>query len=127
MRWVLTGDMATIDADGTINLLGRGSVCINTGGEKVYPEEVEGVIKAHPNVYDVLVIGVDDERWGQRVAAVVQTVEGESLTLDELIAFCRDQLAGYKVPRTMVLVDQVERSPAGKADYRWAKRIADSV
>jgi acyl-CoA synthetase (AMP-forming)/AMP-acid ligase II len=127
VRWVVTGDMATIDADGTINLLGRGSVSINTGGEKVYPEEVEAVIKAHPKVYDVLVIGVDDERWGQRVAAVVQPVEGERITLDELTSLCRESLAGYKVPRTLVLVDQIERSPAGKADYRWAKRMADAV
>ena len=127
VRWVVTGDMATMAADGTINLLGRGSVSINTGGEKVYPDEVEAVIKAHPKVYDVLVIGVDDERWGQRVAAVVQTVPGESVSLDELIPFCREDLAGYKVPRTLVLVDQIERSPAGKADYRWAKRMADSV
>ena len=127
VRWVVTGDMATIDVDGTINLLGRGSVSINTGGEKVYPEEVEAVIKAHPKVYDVLVIGVDDERWGQRVAAIVQTVEGDRINLDELIPFCRESLAGYKVPRTLVLVDQIERSPAGKADYRWAKRMADAV
>ena len=75
----------------------------------------------------MLVIGVDDERWGQRVAAVVQTVPGERVSLDELIPFCREDLAGYKVPRTLVLVDQIERSPAGKADYRWAKRMADSV
>ena len=127
VRWVVTGDMATIDVDGTINLLGRGSVSINTGGEKVYPEEVEAVIKAHPKVYDVLVIGVDDERWGQRVAAIVQTVAGDRISLDELIPFCRESLAGYKVPRTLVLVDQIERSPAGKADYRWAKRMADAV
>jgi acyl-CoA synthetase (AMP-forming)/AMP-acid ligase II len=126
-RWVLTGDMATIDEDGSINLLGRGSVCINTGGEKVHPEEVESVLKAHPKVYDVVVIGVDDERWGQRVAAVVQPVDGEHLTLDELVEHSRGELAGYKVPRSLVLVDQVERSPAGKADYRWAQRVADSA
>jgi len=126
-RWVLTGDMATIEDDGTIRLLGRGSVCINTGGEKVYPEEVEAVLKAHPSVYDAVVIGVDDERWGQRVAAVVQPVEGAEVTLDELVEHCRGSIAGYKVPRSLVTVDLVERSPAGKADYRWAKRVASSV
>ena len=124
VRWVLTGDMATIAEDGTVRLLGRGSGCINTGGEKVFPEEVEAVLKSHPSVYDVLVVGVDDERWGQRVAAVVQPVDGHSPTLDELADHCRTSLAGYKVPRSLVLVDQIERSPAGKADYRWAHRAA---
>ena len=124
VRWVLTGDMATIEADGTIRLLGRGSGCINTGGEKVYPEEVESVLKAHPSVYDVLVVGVDDDRWGQRVAAVVQPVDGIEVTLVELAAYCRGAIAGYKVPRSLVTVDRIERSPAGKADYRWAQRTA---
>ena len=127
VRWVLTGDMATLEADGTIRLLGRGSVCINTGGEKVYPEEVEAVLKAHPSVYDVLVIGVDDDRWGQRVTAVVQPVDGGQVSLDELVAHCRESIAGYKVPRSLVTVERIERSPAGKADYRWAKRVASSV
>jgi len=94
--------MATIELDGTIRLLGRGSGCINTGGEKVYPEEVEGVVKTHPAVYDVVVVGVDDERWGQRVAAVVEAVPGYTLSLDELAAFCRASLAGYKIPRIAV-------------------------
>jgi len=124
-RWVLTGDMATVDVDGTIHLLGRGSVCINTGGEKVHPEEVEAVLKAHPDVYDVVVVGVDDDRWGQRVAAVVQPEEGASPTIDDLQAHCRSSLAGYKVPRTVAVVDHIERSPAGKADYRWAKQAAE--
>jgi len=127
VRWVLTGDMATIEPDGTVRLLGRGSVCINTGGEKVYPEEVEAVVKAHPAVYDVVVVGVDDERWGQRVAAIVETVPGHTLSLDEVAAFCRGSLAGYKIPRSLFTVEKVERSPAGKADYRWAKRVANSV
>jgi acyl-CoA synthetase (AMP-forming)/AMP-acid ligase II len=126
-RWVLTGDMATVEDDGTIRLLGRGSGCINTGGEKVFPEEVEAVIKTHPAVYDVLVVGVDDERWGQQVTAVVQTVEGGRVTLDELSVHCHLSIAGYKVPRSIVMVDQIERSPAGKADYRWAKRVATSL
>jgi acyl-CoA synthetase (AMP-forming)/AMP-acid ligase II len=124
-RYVITGDMATVEDDGTIRLLGRGSGCINTGGEKVFPEEVEAVLKAHDAVYDAVVVGVADERWGQRVAAVVQPVEGVEPTLDELVAHCRTSLAGYKVPRSLVLVDAVVRSPAGKADYRWAKSVAD--
>jgi acyl-CoA synthetase (AMP-forming)/AMP-acid ligase II len=124
-RYVITGDMATVEEDGTIRLLGRGSGCINTGGEKVFPEEVEGVLKAHPAVYDALVVGVADDRWGQRVAAVVQPTEGASPSLDELADHVREALAGYKVPRSLVLVDTVVRSPAGKADYRWAKSVAE--
>jgi acyl-CoA synthetase (AMP-forming)/AMP-acid ligase II len=102
-------------------------VCINTGGEKVYPEEVEAVLKAHPEVYDVVVVGVPDERWGQRVAAVVQPVDGARPTLDDLQAHCRAELAGYKIPRGLALVERVERSPAGKADYRWAAQVAAGV
>lgn len=123
-RYVLPGDMATVAEDGALVLLGRGSLSINTGGEKVYPEEVEGVLKSHPAVYDVLVVGVRDERWGERVTAVVQPTEGHSVTLDDLDEHCRGQLAGYKIPRELVVVDQVVRSPTGKADYRWAKRTA---
>ncbi|HVN51386.1 MAG TPA: acyl-CoA synthetase [Acidimicrobiales bacterium] len=123
-RWVMTGDMATIEEDGTVRLFGRGSGCINTGGEKVFPEEVEAVLKAHPSVYDALVVGVDDQRWGQAVAAIVAPVEGTTPTLDELAEHCRASLAGYKVPRSLVLVDRVQRSPAGKADYRWAQQVA---
>ncbi len=123
-RYVMPGDMATIEADGSILLLGRGSVSINTGGEKVYPEEVEGVLKAHPGVYDVLVVGAPDDRWGERVTAVVQPTDGASPSLEELDEHCRGRLAGFKVPRSLVLVDEVVRSPSGKADYRWAKRAA---
>ncbi len=123
-RYVLPGDMATVAADGAVILLGRGSLSINTGGEKVYPEEVEGVLKAHPAVYDVLVVGVSDERWGERVTAVVQPTSGSRVTLDELDEHCRGKLAGYKIPRELVLVDEVVRSPSGKADYRWAKATA---
>jgi acyl-CoA synthetase (AMP-forming)/AMP-acid ligase II len=123
-RYVITGDMATVEEDGTIRLLGRGSGCINTGGEKVFPEEVEAVLKAHDAVYDAVVVGVPDDRWGQRVAAVVQPVEGLVPTLDELVAFSRTRLAGYKVPRSLVIVDEVVRSPAGKADHRWAQSVA---
>jgi acyl-CoA synthetase (AMP-forming)/AMP-acid ligase II len=124
-RWVVTGDMATVEADGSITLLGRGSVSINTGGEKVYPEEVESALKAHPAVYDAVVVGVPDERWGERVCAVVSVSPGaEPPTLEELSSFVRGKLAGYKVPRELVVVDEVVRSPVGKADYRWAKQVA---
>ncbi|MFI2467627.1 acyl-CoA synthetase [Streptomyces globisporus] len=124
-RWVLLGDMATVDADGIVTVLGRGSQCINTGGEKVYPEEVEQALKSHADVYDALVAGVPDERWGNRVAAVVQLREGaDALTLDAAQAHCRTRLAGYKIPRVLVLADRIQRSPSGKADYRWAKAVA---
>jgi len=126
VRWVLPGDMATVDTDGTVVLLGRGSVSINTGGEKVYPEEVEAVLKAHPAVADAVVVGVPDERWGERVVAVVQPNPGATPTVDDVAPFCRERIAGYKVPRALVLVDIVERSPSGKADYRWAKSVASA-
>ncbi|MEX2225024.1 MAG: acyl-CoA synthetase [Dehalococcoidia bacterium] len=124
VRWVIPGDMATIDADGTVTLLGRGSICINSGGEKIYPEEVEAALKAHPAVFDAVVVGVPDERWGERVAAVVQPRQGHALTLEEIDAHCRTHVSGYKVPRELHLVDEVVRSPSGKADYRWAKATA---
>jgi acyl-CoA synthetase (AMP-forming)/AMP-acid ligase II len=124
VRWVLPGDMATIEADGTVALLGRGSVSINTGGEKVYPEEVEAALKAHPAVFDAVVVGVPDDRWGERVVAVVQTRPGTTPELTELQEFLRDQLAGFKIPRELRLVDEIVRSPSGKADYRWAKELA---
>ncbi len=123
-RWILTGDQATVAADGSMTLLGRGSACINTGGEKVYPEEVEAVIAGHDAVFDVVVVGAPDERWGERVTAVVHVRTGHTLTLDDLDAHCRPHLAGYKLPRALVVVDAVVRSPAGKADHRWAKAIA---
>jgi acyl-CoA synthetase (AMP-forming)/AMP-acid ligase II len=124
VRWVVPGDMATIEADGSITLLGRGSLCINSGGEKIYPEEVEQALKAHPAVFDAVVVGVPDERWGERVAAVVQARDGASPTLPELDAHCRTKVSGYKVPRELHLVDEIVRSPSGKADYRWAKSVA---
>ncbi|WP_208027045.1 acyl-CoA synthetase [Rhabdothermincola sediminis] len=124
-RWVLTGDLATVEADGSIRLLGRGSQCINTGGEKVFPEEVEAVLKTHPDVYDVVVVGIPDERWGQAVAAVVQPAPGAAPTLETLAGHARGHLAGYKLPRSVVLVDEVVRSPAGKADYRWARQVLE--
>jgi acyl-CoA synthetase (AMP-forming)/AMP-acid ligase II len=124
-RYVLAGDMARLEADGSITLLGRGSQCINTGGEKVFPEEVESVLKAHPAVFDAIVVGVADERWGQKVAAVVQLrPESGPLTLEDLDQHCRGRLAGYKVPRQLTVVDGVMRSPSGKPDYPWAQRVA---
>jgi len=123
-RWLITGDMARLGADGTIELLGRDSATINTGGEKVHGEEVEAVLKGHPSVYDVTVVGVPDERWGSAVCAVVQPAPGHEPTLAELAEHCRSQLAGFKLPRHLVVVDRVQRSPAGKADLRWAVATA---
>jgi acyl-CoA synthetase (AMP-forming)/AMP-acid ligase II len=127
VRWVLPGDMATVEEDGTVVLLGRGSGSINTGGEKVYPEEVEAALKAHQDVVDAVVVGVPDERWGERVTAVVQPVPGASPTVEDLQTHCRTLIAGYKVPRAVCIVEQVERSPSGKADYRWAKEVATTA
>ncbi|WP_406840122.1 acyl-CoA synthetase [Streptomyces sp. AHU1] len=124
-RWVLLGDMATVDEEGVVVVLGRGSQCINTGGEKVYPEEVEQALKSHPDVYDALVAGVPDPKWGSHVAAVVQLREGAPRpSLDDIQTHCRARLAGYKVPRQLVITDSVQRSPSGKADYRWAREVA---
>ena len=132
VRYAIPGDYATVEEDGTVTMLGRGSVSINTGGEKVYPEEVEAALKGHPAVFDALVVGVPDERYGQCVAAVVHPREGARPTLAELDAFVRKEIAGYKVPRSLWYVDKIKRSPAGKPDYRWAKdtteeRPADEV
>ncbi|MFE2014403.1 acyl-CoA synthetase [Streptomyces sp. NPDC059491] len=125
VRWVLLGDMATVDEAGVVTVLGRGSQCINTGGEKVYPEEVEQALKSHPDVYDALVAGVPDARWGNHVAAVVQLrPDAPALDLESLQTHCRSRLAGYKVPRQLVLADRIQRSPSGKADYRWARAVA---
>ncbi|MDQ0954824.1 acyl-CoA synthetase (AMP-forming)/AMP-acid ligase II [Streptomyces phaeochromogenes] len=124
-RWVLLGDMATVDEEGVVTVLGRGSQCINTGGEKVYPEEVEQALKSHPDVYDALVAGVPDEKWGNHVAAVVQLRTGAGQpSLDDIQIHCRTHLAGYKIPRQLVITDSIQRSPSGKADYRWARSVA---
>lgn len=124
-RISILGDMGTVEADGSIVFLGRGSQCINTGGEKVYAEEVEAALHAHPAIADALVVPVPDEKYGQRVAAVARVADGAvEPSLDEIQQYCRETLAGYKVPRTIVFVDEVKRTPAGKADYRWAKNAA---
>lgn len=125
VRHTLTGDMATVEADGTVVLHGRGSVCINTGGEKVYPEEVEAVLKGAPGVGDAVVVGLPDARFGERVAAVVAAPEGGHAPAPELLdAHVRARLAGYKAPRLYRAVPRVQRSPSGKADYRWARATA---
>ncbi len=125
-RYVVPGDFARVEADGTLTLLGRGSSSVNTGGEKVFPEEVESALKQHPAVFDALVIGIPDERLGQRVAAIVQAREGHDLDLADLEAVVRKHVAGYKVPRTVWLTDVIGRTPSGKADYLWAKKFADA-
>lgn len=125
-RYSCPGDFATVDADGKINLLGRGSVCINTGGEKVYPEEVEEVVKAHPSVVDCVVVGLPDERWGEAVTAVVSLREGaDELHRDDLLEVSRGRLAGYKRPKHVVPVDEIRRGPSGKLDYGWARSVAE--
>jgi acyl-CoA synthetase (AMP-forming)/AMP-acid ligase II len=123
-RFSVPGDNARIEADGKVTLLGRGSNCVNTGGEKVYPEEVEMAIKNHPAVYDTLVVGIPDQKYGQAVAAVVSLREGATLELEELRTFLRDHLSGYKLPRSLTLVDEVPRNATGKAQYPAAKQIA---
>lgn len=124
VRYAMPGDFALVEADGRVTLLGRGSVSINSGGEKIFPEEVEAAVKSHPAVFDCTVVGVPDERWGERVAAVVELRPGRRATLEDIQAHCRTRIAGYKVPRQLCVVDQVVRSPSGKPDYRWAKQAA---
>ncbi|MFT6957970.1 MAG: acyl-CoA synthetase (AMP-forming)/AMP-acid ligase II [Halieaceae bacterium] len=126
-RWAIPGDLASVEADGTIFLHGRGSVSINTGGEKVFPEEVESVVKEHRAIFDAVVVGLDDERFGQKVVAVCQTRSGETLDLAEVRDHCRSNLANYKLPREVVCVTKIKRSPAGKADYPWAKGVASDA
>jgi 3-oxocholest-4-en-26-oate---CoA ligase len=126
-RYSVPGDFARLELDGTMTLLGRGSQCINSGGEKIYPEEVEAALKGHPQVFDALVVGVADERWGQRVAAIVEPRPGARPTLEELVEHCRTKVAGYKVPRELHLVDQMPRHPSGKPDYRRARAVAEEA
>jgi len=126
-RYAVPGDLARLEEDGSVTLLGRGSTCVNTGGEKVFPEEVEGALKSCPDVFDALVIGIPDELLGQRVAALVQVREGRAADLAAIEAHVREQVAGYKVPRSIWLVDAISRGPAGKPDYAWAHRHAAST
>jgi fatty-acyl-CoA synthase len=122
VRYTIPGDFAEIDADGTVHLRGRGSVCINTGGEKVYPEEVEVAARAHPSIEDCVAVGLPDTRFGEIVTLVASRKSDISET--ELIDYVKDQIATYKAPRRIIFVDAVYRSPSGKADYRWAKEVA---
>jgi 3-oxocholest-4-en-26-oate---CoA ligase len=123
-RYAVPGDMARIEADGTVTLLGRGNTCVNSGGEKVFPEEVESALKSCPDVFDALVIGLPDDLLGQRVAALVQLREGRPADLPAIEAHVRGEVAGYKVPRSIWLVDAIQRGAAGKPDYAWAHRHA---
>jgi fatty-acyl-CoA synthase len=124
VRYAVPGDHARIGFDGTIVVLGRGSVCINSGGEKIYPEEVEQVLRKHPDVADAVVVGTPDERFGEQVSAVVEPRAGRTIDDAALLAFTAEHLARYKLPKTIALVDEMVRSPSGKPDYRWAKTYA---
>lgn len=124
-RYVIPGDMARYEADGTISFLGRGAACINSGGEKVYAEEVEEALKSHPHVFDAIVVGVPDDRWGQRVEAVI-TARTDAPDFGAIIAHSRDRIAGYKVPKTIHVVDDLHRQPSGKPNYAWARQHAIS-
>jgi 3-oxocholest-4-en-26-oate---CoA ligase len=119
VRYSVPGDLALVDADGAVTMLGRGSGCINCGGEKVYAEEVENVIRFHPDVRDANVVGIPDERLGEQVCAVVSG----SVDPEALMMFVKERLAAYKAPRRVVVVDEIVRSPSGKSDYRWAHSI----
>jgi fatty-acyl-CoA synthase len=124
VRYSVPGDYAIVDADGRVHLLGRGSVCINTGGEKVYPEEVEVAARSHEAIEDCVAVGVADERFGQRVVLVASRAPGAGVDAEGVIAHVKSQIASYKAPRKVVFVDTVYRSPSGKADYRWAASVA---
>jgi fatty-acyl-CoA synthase len=124
VRYAVPGDRAVFDPDGRLRLLGRDSVTINTGGEKVFAEEVEHALKHHPGVYDAGVVGTPSERWGQQVTAVVRLREGERPPEDDLRRAAGEHIAAYKLPKVFVFVDEITRSPSGKADYRWARDTA---
>ena len=124
VRHVLIGDLARPEADGTVTVFGRGSQCINSGGEKIFPEEVEGALKSHPDVFDAVVVGIPDARWGEAVAALIQLRPGRRAAPEDVIAHSRKHVAGYKAPRFLHVVDEIVRSPSGKPDYPWAKKVA---
>jgi 3-oxocholest-4-en-26-oate---CoA ligase len=125
-RYAVPGDWARVEEDNAFTLLGRGNTCVNTGGEKVYPEEVEAALKSHPQVYDAVVVGVPDDTLGQRVGALIQPRPGTSVDLAALDTHVRTQIAGYKVPRSVWLVDSIGRTVSGKADYGWAREYTSS-
>ena len=124
-RYSFPGDYSKLESDGTITLLGRGSNCINSAGEKIYPEEVEEAIKTHNDVFDCLVVGMPDEKFGQRIVAVVSTVDNKDLDELALIENTRKKIAGYKLPKQILFTDEVKRAPNGKANYKWAKSFAE--
>ncbi len=124
IRYSFPGDYAKLEEDGTITLLGRGSNCINSAGEKIYPEEVEESLKRNDEIFDCLVVGVDDKKFGQRVVAIVSTEKDKNISEDALIESTRQFIAGYKLPKEIIFVDEVQRAPNGKANYKWAKSIA---
>ena len=125
VRYSFPGDWARVEADGSLTLLGRGSNCINTAGEKVYPEEVEEAVKQHPDVVDCLVVGVEDEKFGQRVTGVASLRDGSDTDGEALREFARTKLAAFKAPKQLFVVDAVQRAPNGKADYGWAKEAVE--
>jgi len=125
VRYSFPGDYAKLEADGTITLLGRGSNCINSAGEKIYPEEVEEALKKDDLVFDCLVVGMPDKKFGQKIVAVVSTVGNKQVNETELIENTRAKIAGYKLPKTILFTDEVQRAPNGKANYKWAKTFAE--
>ena len=125
-RYSIPGDMAKYEADGQMTLLGRGSVSINSGGEKIFPEEVEMALKAHPNIFDCLVVGVKDDRWGQKVVAVIQRREDIEMSLEEIKEVASKYIASYKMPKAIVFSELIERAPSGKPNYQWAQKYANS-
>ena len=127
IRYSFPGDYALTDLDGTIKLLGRGSNCINSAGEKIYPEEVEEAIKRNDEIFDCLVVGIPDEKFGQKVIAVASLIEGKDVSESKLIDSTREFIAGYKLPKKIIIVEHVQRAPNGKADYKWANEIANKV
>ena len=127
VRYSFPGDYAQVEADGSITLLGRGSVCINTSGEKVFPEEVEEAVKRHPAVFDCLVVGLPNDKYGESVTAVASLNEFQQATEEEILVAARELLAGYKAPKDLFLVDVVRRAPNGKADYKWARAEAERL
>jgi fatty-acyl-CoA synthase len=123
-RFTIPGDRARLLLDGTLEVLGRDAVTINSGGEKIFAEEVEAAVRHHPSVRDVIVVGRPSERWGSEVVAIVEPEPGEGISDSELLATCAQQIARYKLPKAVIAVERVKRNPAGKADYAWAKSVA---